>query len=108
MNNEDNKISENSESEEEILSQNEDEKKTSNNCKNKRKSSKKRLIDKSNILSQSIKFTLDNTNIILKNKIDNDNKDEYDYSKWLNWHENSCLYDAFFYIFQYYVIQNNK
>ena len=24
------------------------------------------------------------------------NIDEYDYSKWLNWHENSCLYDAFF------------
>ena len=57
------------------------------------------MINKSNNLTQLIGYTLNNNNTILKNNINKENLKEYNYSKWLNWNENSCRYDSFFFIY---------
>ena len=90
------------ESEEEYLSEGEDEKLQKQSL-TKKNNSLINMINKSNNLTQLIGYTLNNNNTILKSNINKENLKEYNYSKWLNWNENSCRYDSIFlYIAMHY------
>ena len=47
-------------------------------------------------MTQNNGINLVNTNTLLNNNFNIDKLNENNYSTWLNWHENSCRYDAVF------------
>ena len=60
---------------------------------------KKNSIFNKEIINNNILNSYNNRNDILSNNNFSKNIYDEDYSKWLNWNENSCRWDSFFFIY---------